>query len=202
MKRIGILGGAFDPVHIGHLALAEWAFDALSLDEIWFIPTGTSHIKSHVLPAAERLHMTELAVMGNMSFRCLDIEAQRSGCTYSYETMEQLKGMYPEDDLYFIMGADCLFNIENWMNPDRIFRCCTLAAAVRGGVAPGDMEEKKRRLEQKYRGQVVLFPFPGLSVSSTEIRRRIREGKSVRYLVPDSVLAYIKEKGFYSEKDK
>lgn len=210
MKRIGIMGGTFNPIHIGHLTLAQWALDGADLDEVWFIPTGISYMKSpqeesssqEVLPSEERLHMTELAIRGNDSFKCLDIEVKREGYTYSYETMEQLKKAYPEDEFFFIAGADCLFAMENWRNPERIFSCATLVASVRGDATMQEMEEKRRYLEQKYQGSIMLLPFLHMSISSTEIRRRVREGRSVRYLVPDSVLAYIKEKEFYREKSK
>jgi len=205
MKKIGIMGGTFNPIHTGHLMLAEWALDAIKLDEVWFIPTGISYQKKsqEVLAGEERLYMTELAIRDNEHFRCLDLEVRRKGYTYSYETLEQLKERYPEREFFFIIGADCLFSLENWRHPERILACCTLIAAVRGDTAWQEMEEKKRELEQKYlsgrNGRILLIPFLNLSISSTQIRQRIRGGQSVKYLVPDSVLIYIKEKGFYRE---
>jgi len=203
MRRIGIMGGTFNPIHIGHLLLAEWALDAMRLEEIWLIPTGMPYKKlsKDIVAAVERLRMAELAIENNPSFRCLDIEVRREGYTYSYETLEQLKGMYPENDFFFIVGADCLYSIENWRYPERILNSCMLVAAVRGDATLEAMEEKKRQIEQKYvpdgQQKILLLPFINMSVSSTEIRRRIRERKSVKYLVPDPVLAYIEEKGFY-----
>lgn len=201
MHKIGILGGTFNPIHWGHLLLAEWARDAMQLEEVWFIPTGHSYMKpvDDILPGRERFHMTELALEDNRFFRCLDIEIMRQGCSYSYETLEQLKALYPENDFYFIVGADCLFSIEHWKYAERIFQSCTLAAAVRDGVSWSGMEEKRRELEEKFQCHILLMPFASLSVSSTEIRKRIKEQKSVRYLVPDRVLEYIEEKGFYFE---
>lgn len=208
MRRIGIMGGTFNPIHIGHLTVAEWALDALALNEVWFIPTGISYMKSKessdeaVLPGRERLFMANLAVMGNEAFRCLDIEVEREGYTYSYETMESLKGMYPEDVFFFIAGADCLFTIEKWKYPERLFHCCTLAVFMRSGFTLREMEEKKACLEQRFGAAVILLPFVNLSVSSTDIRGRIQKGQSVRYLVPDNVLAYIKDRRFYCEKGR
>lgn len=201
MRKIGIMGGTFNPVHVGHLTLAEWAKEAAELDEVWFVPTGVSHLKAagDVLPGKERFHMTELAIRDNNSFRCLDIEIKRQGYTYSYETLEQLKGIYPEDVFFFIIGADCMYTMENWKYADRIFKDCILLAAVRGDAQLSEMARKKRELEQRFQANIMLLPFISMSVSSTELRKRIRKGQSVRYLVPDSVLAYIKEKGFYRE---
>lgn len=203
MRRIGILGGTFNPVHWGHLLLAEWARDALGLDEVWFIPTGHSYMKADndVLPGEERFQMVRLALEDNRFFRCLDTEIRRQGCSYSYETLEQLKCEYPDCDFYFIVGADCLFAIENWKCPEKIFQSCTLAVAVRDKTPWDEMEDKRADLERKFGCKIFLMPFASLSVSSTEIRQRIRERKSVRYLVPDRVLQYIGEKGFYFGKE-
>lgn len=206
MQRIGIMGGTFNPIHTGHLMLAEWVRDELKLDEVWFIPTGSSYMKDsrEILPGRERLHMVELAIEGSPFFKCLDIEVVREGRTYSYETLEQLKSVYPEDEFYFIVGADCLFTIESWKNPARILGICTLAAAVRGDVSLKEMEAKKKELERKFcsEQEIKLIPFLQLSISSTEIRRRIFQRRSIRYLVPDRVIAYIEEKGYYREKDE
>ncbi len=201
MRKIGILGGTFNPIHWGHLLLAEWARDTLNFDEVWFIPTGYSYMKAEadILPGKERYHMVELALEGSHIFKCLDLEILRQGCSYSYETLEQLKALYPEDELYFIVGADCLFTIESWKCVERLFQSCTLAAAVRDGSPWNEMEDKRKELERKFHCHILLLPFLSLSVSSTEVRQRISEGKSVRYMVPHRVLKYIEEKGFYRE---
>lgn len=201
MRKVGIMGGTFNPIHIGHLTLAEWARETAALDEVWFIPTGISYSKSQgdILPGEDRFHMTELAVEGNPYFRCLDIEIRRPGYTYSYETLEQLKGEYPETAFYFILGSDCLDSLAGWKCAERIFKACTILAAVRGEADFSSVEQKKTELEKQFSGNIMLIPFPGLCVSSTELRSRIHQGKSVRYLIPDKVLAYIEEKRFYCE---
>ena len=137
------MGGTFNPVHAAHLALAEWVRDALKLDEIWFIPTGSSYMKDSrdILPGEERLRMVELAIQDNPFFRCLDLEVAREGYTYSYETLEQLNAAYPENSFYFITGADCLFTIDRWKNPERIFGNCTLE---RRCISGSDGGQKKR----------------------------------------------------------
>lgn len=144
--------------------------------------------------------MTKLAIAENPSFKAIDWEIEREGNTYSYETLEMLQKQYPNDRFYFIVGADCLFGMENWKNPHRLFKACTLAAAMRNEVSLTAMEEKKLELEQKFDAHIILIPFISMSISSTQIRNRIQEGLSVRYLLPEKVLNHIKEKGFYREK--
>lgn len=203
MRRIGILGGTFNPVHVGHLMLAEWALEEAKLDQVWMIPTGISYMKElrEIASAEDRLNMTRLAAEENPHFQCLDIEARRRENTYSYETLEQLHARYPEDQFYFIVGADCLYTMEEWKRPERIFQSCTVVAAVRDEKKLSEMELKKLELERRFQGAILLIPFIRMSLSSTEIRRRIRSGKSVRYLVPDKVLSYIEEKGLYREEN-
>lgn len=203
MGRIGIMGGTFDPIHIGHLALAQFAMEEEGLDEVWFVPTGCSYMKEDrkVVSPEERYEMTRLAVEGNDRMRCLDIETKREGYTYSYETLEELCREYPKDSFFFIFGADCLFAIETWKEPKRIFASAEVIAAVRNGADIAAMELKIAELTQKYGARIRLLSFLNLEISSTDIRERVREGKSIRYLVPDKVLHYIAEKGFYQNEE-
>lgn len=201
MRKIGIMGGTFNPVHIGHLVLVERAMEDFALDEAWLIPTGCSYMKkdiTDILPGQERFTMTSLAVSGNERIKCLDIEIKRPGYTYSYETLEQLCMDYPDCEFYFIFGADCLFTIENWKCPERIFHSCQIIAAVRNGASIEEMERKKKELMRRFEARIHLFPFCNLEISSTELRERIQCGKSVRYMIPDKTLAYIREHGFYA----
>lgn len=195
------MGGTFNPIHIGHLLLAEWAREAEVLDEIWLIPTGCSYMKSDikVLDAKERYAMASMAAEENGYMRCLDIEIKREGYTYTYETLLQLKESYPDVSFYFIFGADCLFTIEKWKHPEKIFENCNIIAAVRSGASLMDMELKKKELEVKYNARITLLNFPDIEISSTNIRERVMEGQSIRYMVPDKVLSYIEEKGFYKD---
>lgn len=203
MRKIGIMGGTFNPIHIGHLMLAEWAMSEAELEEIWFIPTGRSYMKAdrQILSGGERLHMTALAVADHPNFRCLDMEIRREGYTYTYETLETLKLQYPDTAFYFIIGADCLFSMDQWKNPERIMNNCTLLAAVRNAASMDEMEQKREALLARFGGNIILMPFVRMSVTSTEIRERIRRGLSVRYMVPDKTLSYIKEKGFYRNEE-
>lgn len=199
MKKIGIMGGTFNPIHIGHLVLAQRALEEKELDEIWIIPTGCSYMKSNqdILSGEDRLAMVALAISDNEKMKCLDIEVNRSGYTYSYETLEQLRTEYPCYSFYFIFGADCLFTIENWKYPERIFANCSVIAAARNGASLSQMEEKIAQLKEHFDADISLITFPELEISSTDLRERIRLGKSVKYFIPDKVISYIKEKGFY-----
>lgn len=199
MGKIGIMGGTFNPIHNGHLMLAQYALEENNLDEIWFIPTGCSYMKKDqgILPGEERFHMVELAVTDNPRMYPIDIEIKREGYTYSYETLEMLNALYPEHQFYFIFGADCLFSIENWKCPQEIFDNCTIIAAVRSGASMEQMEAKKEELLNKFQGNIILMPFLQLEISSTLIRERLAMGKDVRYMLPESVLQYITDKHFY-----
>lgn len=204
-KKIGLMGGTFNPIHIGHMILAQRAMEEVNLDEVWFIPTGCSYMKMNhpdMLSGKERFQLVSKAIQENDRFRCLDLEVKRQGYTYSYETLEQLKSQYPEYEFYFIFGADCLFSIEKWKCPDRIFQNCTIIAAARNGASLEKMEEKVTWLSTQYGANIQLLSFPNLEISSTEIRNRLHEKKSIRFLVPDTVLSYIEEKHFYQDTVK
>lgn len=198
-RKIGVMGGTFNPIHIGHLLLGEWAAEKVGLDQVLFIPTGYSYLKenSNVLAGDIRIHMTRLAVEDNPLFSVSDIEVKREGYTYTCDTMEQLKRDYQDDIFYFIMGADCLFSIEKWREPQRIFSSCNIIAAARNGSPLDRMEQKCVELSQKYNGRIHLLEFPAVEISSTDIRRRVACGQSIRYLVPEKVRKYIIQNGLY-----
>jgi len=202
MRRVGIMGGTFNPINTGHLMLAECAREDFLLDEVWFIPTGYSYMKesgSKDPLSSDRLEMTKIAVESNPYFRCLDIEVIREGNTYTYETLEELKYSNPDTKLYFIVGADCLYEIERWREPERVFRACEMIAAVREDFDSSQMQDKINELCTKYDARIHFLPFREIAISSTEIRERVVLGKSIRYMVPDAVMRYIEEKGFYIE---
>lgn len=191
------MGGTFNPIHNGHLLLAEWAMDDQGLDEVWFIPTGCSYLKANQnMPSGKiRYEMVSEAINGHPGMKCLDIEIRRSGNTYTCDTLSELRATYPDYHFYFIFGADCLFSIENWKSPQQIFANCTIIAAIRGSVSSLEMEKQKEYLKEKYDADIKLLSFLQIDISSTLIRERIANGQSVRYLVPDPVIAYIEKKG-------
>ncbi len=198
-KKTGIVGGTFNPIHTGHLLLGQWAMEEAGLDGVAYIPTGNSYMKdrSEILPGEERLAMANLATSDNDRFCCLDLEMRREGNTYTYETLQELHTVYPETRLYFIVGADCLFTIDKWCRPESIFQHCTLLAASRNGMPMETLEQKRRDLERRYSADIMLLSFPNMEISSTDIRRRCAQGRSIQYLVPDSVREYIRRNHCY-----
>lgn len=200
-KKTGIMGGTFNPVHIGHLLLAENAKEAFGLDEILFVPSGLPYMKNGIEIADKwmRLEMTRLAVSDNPAFVLSSAEVEREGNSYTWETLELLREKEPETEFFFIEGADSLFAMESWKNPEIIFRDCTILAAVRDGKDDDDLREQIARLEKKYGARIGLIGMKEISFSSTDIRERIRNGRSIRYMVPDKVIEYIKKYRLYME---
>ncbi|MDL2301923.1 nicotinate-nucleotide adenylyltransferase [Lachnospiraceae bacterium OttesenSCG-928-D06] len=201
MKKIktGIMGGTFNPIHMGHLLLAEWAMDFAGLDRVIFLPSGVPYQKvgKSLLDGKIRLEMVELAVSDHKKFSCSDMEIEREGYTYTYETLELFSECYPDEEFFFILGADCLFSIEHWKCPDKIFEACTLIAAVRGDVKIHEMEKKKTELTERFDAHIMLMPFLNLDISSTNIRERVSLSKSICYLVPENVRQYIINHALY-----
>ena len=200
-KKVGIMGGTFNPVHNGHLILAENAREAFSLDEILFIPSGNSYMKdtSSILAGGVRARMIELALEGNPYISLSWIDLKREGPTYTCDTLAQLKERNPEDQYYFIMGADNLLTMESWKNPGFILENCMIIAAVRGNGTESRIERAAGYLQEKYNAHISILPARYIDISSSEIRQRLKEHKSVRYMLPGNVLRYIDEKGLYRE---
>lgn len=200
MKRVGILGGTFDPIHLGHLITAENAFDFAGLDEILLIPTGCSYFKEDqkVTPAVQRYEMTCLAAEGNPHFHVTDMETKRPGNSYTAVTLRELKALRPEDQFYYIVGADTLVMMSMWKDPGAIFGACTILVETRQDeVGSEGLAEEAEKLRRTYGADIVFLPSRQIDLSSTEIRERVRTGKSIRYLVPDRVEQYIRREGLY-----
>ncbi|MDO4332101.1 MAG: nicotinate-nucleotide adenylyltransferase [Eubacteriales bacterium] len=200
MKRIGIFGGTFNPIHNGHLILAEAARQNCCLEEVLLIPSGCSYMKDQreILPGKIRLEMARLAALDNPYFTVSDIEINRAGYSYTSETLKQLRRKMPDARLYYIIGADTLFHMENWKNPEQIFSDCVLVAAVRDGWENARMERQISYLTDKYHADIRLLPSLHIEISSTEIRNRCRKNLSIRYLVPESVRLFLEQNGYYS----
>lgn len=203
MKKTGIMGGTFNPIHAGHLLLAEAARIQYGLDEVLFIPSGKSYQKQNLeIPAGEvRAAMTALAVEDNPYFFVSYMEIERPGNTYTYETLKALKQQEPDAEYFFILGADALFSIESWKCPEEIFASCTILAAIREDKDQQAVKEEILRLQKKYHACIHLLSCDRMDISSTQIRSFIREGKAVRHLVPDKVLQYIEKNQLYKTDD-
>lgn len=193
------MGGTFNPIHQGHLLLAEEARDYCRLDEILFMPSGFSYMKNKkdIVSNEARKEMTLLAIENQPFFSLSMLEMEREGATYTCETLEILKEHYPETLFYFILGADNLFSIEKWKNPEQIMQGFILVAAARGAKTEDEILSKAEALKQKYKANIILLPARTIDLSSSEIRERIKNEKSVRYMLPDKVLSYIEEHGLY-----
>ena len=198
-KRVGIMGGTFDPIHIGHLVIAEAAREQLALSEVIFIPAAQPPHKAgrEVAPAEHRLHLVQLATESNPFFRVLDVEMKREGPSYSYDTLRALVETHGEStDFYFIVGGDEMNTILTWHRISELFALCRFAAARRQG-APLSLLEVRERLGEEVLARIHSVQAPELEISSTDIRRRLCEGRSIRYLVPEKVEAYICKEGLY-----
>lgn len=196
--RIGIMGGTFDPIHIGHLACAEQAREAFALDAVIFIPTGIPAFKrdKKVTPGAKRLEMCRMAVESNPYFDVSDIEVARDGVTYTVDTLKQLRAHYPSNvDFYFITGADAVCSILKWKASAAIAQLARIIAVTRPGYALS--EEQRQVIEEHGNFQIEYLETTELSVSSTDLRARVAQGKSIRYLTMQRVFHYIEEQGLY-----
>lgn len=198
-KKIGIMGGTFNPIHFGHLLLAEQAMEAYDLDEVLFIPSGNPYMKATepIVNGNIRAKMIELALEEHPYFRLSSMELERKGPTYTYETLEELKKKDSECTYFFITGADSLLTMETWKNPERIFKNCVVIASVRGTGTEEKIRKIATHLIYEYQADVHILPTRFIDLSSSEIRHRIAGGKSVRYMLPEKVREYIYENGLY-----
>lgn len=199
--KIGILGGTFNPIHTGHLILAENAYTVLGLDKVIFMPSGISYLKDRKKIAAKehRINMVRLAIKDNDRFELSTMETDREGNTYTFETLNALKTQNTKDELYFIGGTDTLMNIENWKCPDIIFKNASLVIAPRNFTESNIINDKAEYLQKKYDAKVIILDTPNIEISSSMIRHKIANGKSVRYYIPDDVIGYINDNKLYKE---
>lgn len=199
--KIGIMGGTFNPIHTGHLLLADYAKEACNLDKIIFIPTGNSYMKqqSEILSGEVRLKMVDLAIEDVEGFESSDMEILRGGNTYTCDTLAELIKQYPDAKIYFLTGADSFLSLHKWRNPHKIMELATIVVVSRDGATRDALEAQKKTLLESYGGQVEIINFPTIDISSSDIRKRIREEKSVRFQVPERVRKYIKENHLYCD---
>ncbi|ACT02649.1 nicotinate-nucleotide adenylyltransferase [Paenibacillus sp. JDR-2] len=194
MNRIGIMGGTFDPVHTGHLIAAEAARDGCGLDEVWFIPTYQPPLKDNQPGASSklRLQMVQEALGGNPAFKALDIELERGGMSYSIDTVLELKKRYPDKAFSYIIGSDRINDLPKWHRIEELAELITFIGLEREGTAV-QLDE----LPEYLRRRVTMAAMPPIGISSTEIRSRVYAGRSIAYLVPDTVQQFIKGRGLY-----
>ncbi len=200
MRRLGIMGGTFDPIHYGHLLMAEEAREAFALDQVVFVPNGQPvHKKKYLVsPPEDRYAMTVLATASNPYFSCSRAEIDRPGPSYAVDTVRQFREEHSDlDALYFISGADAILEIMSWHEPEALMQMCLFIAVTRPGFVLGRLHEI---LEAQFLPRVSFLPIPGLEISSTDLRRRAREGRSLKYLTPEAVERYIQEHRLYQRE--
>ena len=200
-RRIGILGGTFDPPHLGHLLIAETARAALELELVLFVPAGEPWLKvgQRITPALHRLRMVELAVADNSHFRACDCEVRRRGATYTVDTLRELLQLYADGtEFYFIVGSDVLGEFRRWKEPEAILKLCSLAVIDRPGAPADGVAALKRRFpEAAAAGAVVSVAGPRVDFSASELRKILAAGQSARYQISDAVAQYIVENDLY-----
>jgi nicotinate-nucleotide adenylyltransferase len=198
--RIGISGGTFDPIHIGHLIVAEQISETMNLDKVIFIPTGNPphKIDMGVTAPEQRFDMLCEAITSNEKFEVSRIEIDRSGYTYTVDTLNQLRSIYGKDTiLFFITGADVISQLTTWKNFEAAFKLCEFIAVLRPGYHKSEMLESIEYMRREYGAIIHVVEAPLIGISSTSIRNRVKHGLSIKYLVPDSVEKYILKKGLY-----
>lgn len=198
-KKYGIMGGTFDPIHIGHLFIAEEIRQEFNLDRIIFIPTGNPPHKDNkgITDAFDRYIMTILATNNNPYFYVSDIEVKREGISYTYDTLKILKEKYKNTDFYFITGADAIIELPTWNNINKLVKMCKFIAATRPGFDFSKLKREISNLEHKYGIEILTVNLLGLQISSTEIRKRIKQNRPINYFITDSVKGYIDKKDLY-----
>lgn len=201
-KRIGILGGTFDPIHYGHLLIAQSAAEEFLLDEVIFLPTGKSPHKSasQVTDPDIRCEMVQIAIESNPKFSISKIEAKSSEVNYTCLTLQKFHQIYQNAQLYFIMGEDALDDFLDWKKPDEICRLASVLVAVRNDIGT-ELKGKIDRIRKLLSSDMYMLHAPNFSISSREIRERICTGKSIQYMLPDGVEAFIQTHSLYKEQE-
>ncbi len=195
MARKGIMGGTFDPIHYGHLVTAEEVRDYFDLDEVVFVPSGRPphKIGQKITDPEHRYLMVVLATVTNPYFSVSRVEIERPGPSYSVDTVRYFKTLWgKETEVFFITGADAFAQISTWNNPQELLTMCTFVAASRPGY--------KLNIDKDFRDRVRIIEVSALAISSSEIRRRVRRGESIKYLLPETVEHYIYKNGLYRDE--
>lgn len=206
-RRVGIFGGTFDPVHWGHLIVAEQAREQQQLDEIWFIPASSPPHKQEqsITRFDQRVEMLQLAIAGNPAFKIEEVENERDAPSYTADTLEELKKRHPDAELYLILGSDSLLDLPKWYHPERVLRAASVIVMQRPDYplpTEDQIQNSFADLRAKVTPRIHLVESPPLvSLASSDLRRRLANGQSIRYLVPRAVERYILEKGLYPQTE-
>lgn len=201
-QRVGVFGGTFDPIHVGHLMLAEFCREQLQLDALRFVPAAVSPLKvgQEAVAPKVRLEMVQIAISGNPYFQVDDREIRRGGTSYTVDTLKEISAELPETDLVFLMGADSLDDLDKWRQPDEICRLAEIAVVGRGGHAKPDTTMLAKYLPASRSADECIVMMPQVEISSSDIRERIEAGRSTRYLLHSTTSAIITSQGLYSPR--
>lgn len=204
MKKIGIMGGTFNPIHNAHLMMAQAAYQQYSLDEVWFMPSKNPPHKDNrdIVSEEHRTRMVRSAIDAVPHFLFSDMELKRKGTTYTCETMKALHGEYPKAKLYFIMGGDSLAGFGEWYHPEKILKYCTVLAAPRGAVSDDQMRDLCRKQGKRFHGEILPVRMNHIPISSEQIRAKIKNKESVLAFCPEAVSLYIRIHGLYGAKSE
>lgn len=194
MRKIGIMGGTFDPIHIGHLIAASSAMEAAGLDEVWFIPTAVPPLKPNapLATAEQRLEMVKLAISEQPAFRVLDIELRREGTSYSYDTVVELLQQWPNDQFSYIIGSDRIHDLATWYKAEELKQFITFVGLNRPSE-PLELDQ----VQDAWRSRLTIAPMPLIDISSTMLRNRAKQGLSLQYYVPTDVEQYVRRNKIY-----
>lgn len=193
--KIALFGGCFNPIHYGHLILAQEARERFNLGRVVFIPSGKPpHKVVDLAPAIRRKKMVQLAIRDNQCFSSSSFEIKKKGKSYSYQTIEFFKKKYPRDEIFFLAGSDTLFEIDTWKKGHQILKLCPFLIGLRPGFS-------FKKVEKEILKTVITFPITAVDVSGKDIRHRVRQGKSIKYLVPEEVEKYIYENCLYQNTE-
>jgi nicotinate-nucleotide adenylyltransferase len=203
IKLLGILGGTFDPIHYGHIVAAECARDAFHLDRVIFIPSARPPHKDpdEVLDSQRRYEMVQIAARDNPNFEVSALELERKGLSYTVETMDAYLQKYPGVEIFFILGVDALLLINTWKEVERLVKLCNFIVVTRPGYQLNQEEEAYQSIPASLWEKISILPIPGLFISSSEIRRRVAQGKTIKYLLPTAVEKYVLENNLYRDEE-
>jgi len=199
--RLGVFGGTFDPVHVGHLILAELCREQARLDQVLFVPAARPPHKAEtdLTSFDKRVEMLNLALSGNPAFRVEEMEKNRPGPSYTVDTLTELRGRDAQSEFFLLIGADTLHDLSTWREPARILSMATLIVVPRPGWPILDAEKIRHGLRLEQAPTFLPVQMPQLEIASRELRRRVQQGQSIRYQVPRAVEAYIEDKGLYKD---
>ena len=201
-KKIALVGGAFDPIHFGHLATAQAVYDAFDVEKVIFLPLGDApHKDLSSTAAVQRYDMISKSIEDNKAFAISDIEIKREGKTYTVDTIREIISINGDIEIYFVMGADEIVSIDTWKDPENLLKMCKLIAVNRPKYDTEFVDSEIKKAEDKFNCDIFCLEIPELDISSTDLRNRIRSGKSITYLLPKEAENYIMEHNLYKEGD-